>query len=71
MAPPIALDAEGVTVVESVVFPDPLTVNNVSQHRAKSSKLTAGVAAWTSSDLFRTKVCYGVVQFTFELGFLC
>jgi aromatic amino acid aminotransferase I len=71
MAPPIALDAEGVTDVESAVFPNPLTVDNVSEHRAKSAKLTAGVAAWTSSDLFRSKVGYGVVQFTLNSVSLC
>ncbi len=53
---PHSLDVESLTDTQSLVLPDPLTINDVSAKRAKESKLVAGVAAWTSSDLFKIKV---------------
>ena len=53
MAPPAAIDIEGVTDTEAIVIPDPLTVNGVSARRAKAGKLIAGTAAYTSSDFFK------------------
>ena len=57
MAPPSAIDIRGLTDTEALIYPDPLTVNEVTERRAKAGKLIAGVAAGTSSDLFKTKVC--------------
>ncbi|KAF4628817.1 hypothetical protein G7Y89_g9336 [Cudoniella acicularis] len=53
MAPPTAIDIEGVTDTEAIVLPDPLTLNGVSARRAKAGKLVAGTAAFTSSDFFK------------------
>ena len=61
MAPPSAIDIRGLTDTESLIFPDPLTVNEVNERRAKGAKLVAGVAAGTSSDLFKIKVCLCLV----------
>lgn len=57
MAPPSAIDIRGLTDTEALICPDPLTINEVTERRAKAGKLVAGVAAGTSSDLFKTKVC--------------
>lgn len=57
MAPPSAIDIRGLTDTEAVIYPDPLTVSEVAERRAKAGKLIAGVAAGTSSDLFKSKVC--------------
>ncbi|OBT44479.1 hypothetical protein VE00_05981 [Pseudogymnoascus sp. WSF 3629] len=55
MAPPSAIDIRGLTDTEALIYPDPLTVNEVTERRAKAGKLIAGVAAGTSSDLFKSK----------------
>ncbi len=57
MAPPSAIGIEGVSDTQGLAIPDPLTVNGLSAHRAKAPKLVAGVAAWSSSDMFKTLVC--------------
>jgi hypothetical protein len=57
MAPPSAIDIRGLTDTEALIYPNPLTVNEVTERRAKAGKLIAGVAAGTSSDLFKSKVC--------------
>jgi hypothetical protein len=57
MGHPATIDVEGVSDTQAIVIFDPLTVNGVSAHRAKAPKLVAGVAAWTSSDMFKTLVC--------------
>ena len=57
MAPPSAIDIEGVTDTQAVVvLPDPLTVNGVPARRAKAGNLVAGTAAYTSSDFFKGSV---------------
>lgn len=58
MAPPsaISIDIEGDTDTKAIVIPDPLTVNGVPARRAKSGKLVAGTAAYTSSDFFKSSV---------------
>jgi aromatic amino acid aminotransferase I len=58
MAPPsaISIGIEGVTDIEAIVLPDPLTVNGVPYRRAKAGKLVAGTAAYTSSDFFKSPV---------------
>jgi aromatic amino acid aminotransferase I len=52
-----AIDVEGVSNTQAIVIPNPLTVNGLLAHRARAPKLVAGVAAWTSSDMFKTLVC--------------
>lgn len=56
MAHPDVLDLQGLSDTESTFVVDPLTVNDVSERRANSSKMAAGVAAYASSDLFKIKV---------------
>jgi hypothetical protein len=56
MAPPTAIDIEGVTDTQAIVLPDPLTVNGVSARRAKAGKFSYGTAAFTSSDSFKSPV---------------
>lgn len=56
MAPPTAIDIEGVVDTESIVRPDPLTVNGVSSRRAKAGQFAPGVAAFTTSDHFKLPV---------------
>lgn len=61
MAPPpaaIEVEVKGVTDISSVVIPDPLTVNDVPHRRAKAPKMSGGVAAHASSDMFKSPVCY-------------
>ncbi|TVY43480.1 Aromatic amino acid aminotransferase [Lachnellula occidentalis] len=55
MAPPTAIDIEGVTDTQAIVLPDPLTINGVSARRTKAGKLVAGTAAFTSSDQFKSE----------------
>ena len=57
MAPPTAIDIEGVRDTEGFALPDPLTVSGVSARRTKAGKLVAGTAAYTSSDYFKSPVC--------------
>jgi branched-subunit amino acid transport protein len=57
MGHPATIDVEGVSDTKAIVIPNLLTVNGLSTHRAKAPKLVAGVAAWTSSDMFKTLVC--------------
>jgi len=61
MGHPATVDMEGVSDTKAIVIPNPLTVNGLSAHRAKAPKLVAGVAAWTSSDMFKTLVCSGIL----------
>jgi aromatic amino acid aminotransferase I len=56
MAPPSAIDIEGVTDTQAVVLLNALTVNGVPARRAKAGKLVAGTAAYTSSDFFKGPV---------------
>lgn len=56
MAPPSAIEIEGVTDTEAIALPDPLTINGIASRRLKAGRLVAGTAAGTSSDLFKTPV---------------
>lgn len=56
MAPPSAIDIEGVTDTQAIVLPDPLTINGVSARRTKAGKFAAGTAAFASSDQFKSDV---------------
>lgn len=60
MAPPTAIDIdidiEGVTDTQAIVMPDPLTMESVAGHRLKTPKMSGGVAAFASSDMWKTPV---------------
>ena len=53
---PTAIDIEGVRDIEGIALPDPLTVNAVTARRTKDGRLIAGVAAYTTSDYFKSLV---------------
>jgi aromatic amino acid aminotransferase I len=57
MAPPSAIGSiQAVSDTEAaVVVAEPLTINGVAARRAKAGKLIAGVAAYTTSDFFKTQ----------------
>lgn len=55
MTPPTAVDIHAVTDTTTIALPDPLTVNDVSNRRAKAGKFLGGVAAFTMSDFFKDK----------------
>lgn len=58
MAPPTAIDidVEGVTDTQAIVMPDPLTMESVAGHRLKTPKMSGGVAAFASSEMWKTAV---------------
>jgi len=56
MAPPSAIEVEGIRDTEGIALPDPLSVNGVPARRAKAGRLIAGTAAYTSSDYFKSHV---------------
>ena len=60
MSPPTAIDVEGVQDTQGIIIPNPLTVNGISDQRAKAGKMPTGVAAWSSSDMFKSPVCTAV-----------
>ncbi|KAJ5129821.1 uncharacterized protein N7515_005860 [Penicillium bovifimosum] len=55
---PVDVDLVGVTDTSSVPVPDPLTVNGVPAWRKKLAHMPTGVAAASSSDMFKTPICY-------------
>lgn len=55
--PAIDLEAIPDTQTINIPKPNPLTIYGLSARRARAPKLVAGVAAWTSSDMFKTLVC--------------
>ncbi|KAI9839336.1 MAG: Aromatic/aminoadipate aminotransferase 1 [Sclerophora amabilis] len=54
MTPPTAIDVEATSDTTAVALPNPLTINGVSSRRAKAGRLNAGVAAFTSSEAFKS-----------------
>ena len=48
----------GVTDTSAVPVPDPLTVNGVPAWREKMGQMPTGVAAASSSDMFKSPVWY-------------
>ena len=63
MAPPSAIDIRGVSDTQSIVVPlvlKPVTVDVVVANREKAGKMVAGVAALTSSDMYKTPVCKSI-----------
>jgi aromatic amino acid aminotransferase I len=60
MSPPAPLEVDmvGVTDTSAVPISDPLTVNGVPAWREKMIKMPTGVAAASSSDMFKSPVWY-------------
>jgi aromatic amino acid aminotransferase I len=69
MTPPaMDFDVKGVTDTSSILLPNPVLVNgpthavfsvdDVAPHRAKSAPMPPGVAAFSSSDMFKSPSCF-------------
>ena len=56
MVPPTTLDVQGMTDTQIATFSDPLSVNGVAARRSKVPKISGGVAAHASSDMFKSPV---------------
>lgn len=58
MSPPTAVDVhvEGVTDTSSVLLPNPLSLEGIAAKRAKADPIPGGIAAYTSSDFFKSAV---------------
>ena len=56
MAPPSATDMPSISDIQAETFSGPLSVNGVSTRRAKAPKMSGGIAAHASSDMFKSSV---------------
>lgn len=51
------MDVIGISDTQSITFSDRLSVNGVPARRSKAPVMNGGVAAFASSDMFKTPVC--------------
>ena len=58
MAPPSAIDVQSVSDNQVATFAGPLSVNGVYGRRAKAPKMSGGLAAHASSDMFKSPVSW-------------
>ena len=56
MVPPTALDVQATTDTQIALFADKLSVNGVAARRSKQPPIGGGLAAHTSSDMFKSPV---------------
>ena len=56
MVPPTALDVQSTTDTQIATFSDKLSVNGVPARRSKAPRISGGVAAHASSDMFKSSV---------------
>lgn len=56
MARSIATDTQGSMDTQIATFSDKLSVNGVPARRSKGSKISGGIAAHASSDMFKSPV---------------
>ena len=56
MAPPTAIEPQYLSDTQPATFSDRLSVDGVPARRAKATKITGGVAAHASSDMFKSPV---------------
>ncbi len=54
MSPPAAVDMQSATDTQLATFADRLSVNGVPSRRSRAPKLSGGIAAHTSSDMFKS-----------------
>lgn len=52
----MAIDALGITDTQIATLSGPLSVNGVASRRAKAPKMSGGIAAHASSDMFKSPV---------------
>lgn len=57
MGSPSAVDVTGVSDAQNLSLSGHLTVNGVPARRAKAPAMSGSVAAFVSSDMFKTPVC--------------
>lgn len=57
MGSPSASDVIGLSDTQNLSFSDRLSVNGVPARRSKAPVMSGGVAAYASSDMFKTPVC--------------
>jgi hypothetical protein len=68
MSPPTAVEPPSVVDTQIATLFGPLSINGIPSRRAKAPKLNGGLAAVTSSDMFKSPVSLGTV---FLLLFSC
>ena len=56
MVPPTALDVQAATDTQIATFSDKLSVNGVPARRSKAPAIGGGIAAHSSSDMFKSPV---------------
>ena len=56
MVPPAALDVLGTTDKQITTFSDKLSINGIPARRSKTPKISGGIAAHASSDMFKGPV---------------
>ena len=56
MVPPTALDVQAATDTQIATFSDKLSVNGVPARRSKAPAIAGGIAAHSSSDMFKSPV---------------
>ena len=56
MVPPVATDVQGTMDTQIATFSDRLSVNGVAARRSKAQKISGGIAAHASSDMFKSPV---------------
>ena len=56
MVPPTALDVQATTDTQIALFADKLSVNGVAARRSKQPAISGGLAAPSSSDMFKSPV---------------
>jgi aromatic amino acid aminotransferase I len=63
MAPPSVDDVavHATSDGEAIVIPDPLTFDGVPGRRSKSAKFNGGIAAYTTSDFYKTPVSSAII----------
>ena len=67
MAPPIATDIQGTMDTQIATISDRLSVNGVPARRSKAPKISGGIAAHASSDMFKSTVRCQVFDNTLQI----
>lgn len=63
MGPPSAIDVIGISDTQSASFSDRLSVNGVPARRSKAPVMSGGLAAFASSDMFKSPVCIPMLYY--------
>ena len=58
---PSAIEPQAIADTQSAIFVDRLSVDGVEARRSRAPKLNGGIAAYTSSQMFKGPVRNGVV----------